>query len=270
MSKIILMSAFLMTSFITTIHDVVASEKNSPLSFYYTCPMHPEVHTDHSGDCPICHMTLIKKEEKKIADESKIAERKSISLDQQSFTLSGAKLFNVKKSNFTYIIKTFGKMNEGNNFILYVSEKEQRFLKIGSHIVVKIPALDLQEENGTLTKIDSYIDPMGRTIRVDGHLNLKNILKAETSLLGKIEFKKADIIVIPEEALLHSGENNFVFILDAKKSILTPQKVKIGLVSEGMIEIIEGLAEKDIITTNSNFLIDSESRMKFNYDQKNN
>lgn len=24
----------------------------------YTCPMHPEVHQDHPGECPICHMKL--------------------------------------------------------------------------------------------------------------------------------------------------------------------------------------------------------------------
>lgn len=29
---------------------------------YYTCPMHPEVHEDKPGDCPICGMTLELKE----------------------------------------------------------------------------------------------------------------------------------------------------------------------------------------------------------------
>jgi len=31
----------------------------------YTCPMHPEVITDHAGNCPKCGMTLLPKEEKK-------------------------------------------------------------------------------------------------------------------------------------------------------------------------------------------------------------
>lgn len=26
---------------------------------YYTCPMHPQVHEDHPGECPICHMRLV-------------------------------------------------------------------------------------------------------------------------------------------------------------------------------------------------------------------
>jgi len=32
---------------------------------YYTCAMHPQIHQDKPGKCPICGMTLIKKEERK-------------------------------------------------------------------------------------------------------------------------------------------------------------------------------------------------------------
>ena len=26
---------------------------------YWTCPMHPFIHSDHAGECPICHMKLV-------------------------------------------------------------------------------------------------------------------------------------------------------------------------------------------------------------------
>jgi Cu(I)/Ag(I) efflux system membrane fusion protein len=32
---------------------------------YYTCSMHPQIHQDKPGKCPICGMTLIKKEEER-------------------------------------------------------------------------------------------------------------------------------------------------------------------------------------------------------------
>jgi rubrerythrin len=38
------------------------SEQPTPQAFYYTCVMHPQVHADKPGKCPICGMTLIKKE----------------------------------------------------------------------------------------------------------------------------------------------------------------------------------------------------------------
>ncbi len=30
----------------------------------YTCPMHPEVHTDKPGNCPKCGMRLVQSEDK--------------------------------------------------------------------------------------------------------------------------------------------------------------------------------------------------------------
>ena len=161
-------------------------------------------------------------------------------------------------------------MNGGNTFTLYVSEKDQRFVKIGSQVLVKVPSQDLLEAHGVISKIDTYIDPMGRTVRVDGSIKLKEGLRAETSLLGTIEYKKSDVIKVPEEALLHAGEKDYVFLFDAKKSVLTPVVVRMGLLANGEVEILEGLNVGDVITTHSNFLIDSESRMQFNYDQKNN
>ena len=41
------------------------SGEEKPISgkFYYTCVRHPQIHQDKPGKCPICGMTLIKKEE---------------------------------------------------------------------------------------------------------------------------------------------------------------------------------------------------------------
>jgi Cu(I)/Ag(I) efflux system membrane fusion protein len=36
--------------------------QESATQVYYTCTMHPEVHSDQPGTCPICGMELVKKE----------------------------------------------------------------------------------------------------------------------------------------------------------------------------------------------------------------
>ena len=52
-------------------HDKTGAAKmdsgEKPMSgkVYYTCKMHPQIHQDKPGKCPICGMTLIKKEERK-------------------------------------------------------------------------------------------------------------------------------------------------------------------------------------------------------------
>jgi rubrerythrin len=38
------------------------SQQTNSQHFYYTCPTHPQIHADKPGKCPICGMTLIKKE----------------------------------------------------------------------------------------------------------------------------------------------------------------------------------------------------------------
>ena len=40
--------------------DATATSATAALGSYYTCSMHPQVHQDHPGNCPICGMTLIK------------------------------------------------------------------------------------------------------------------------------------------------------------------------------------------------------------------
>jgi Cu(I)/Ag(I) efflux system membrane fusion protein len=39
-----------------------SSQQVDQKQFYYTCSMHPQVHEDHPGNCPICGMKLIKTE----------------------------------------------------------------------------------------------------------------------------------------------------------------------------------------------------------------
>jgi rubrerythrin len=40
------------------------SEQLKPGAAVYTCPMHPQVHSDKPGSCPICGMKLVPKKEK--------------------------------------------------------------------------------------------------------------------------------------------------------------------------------------------------------------
>lgn len=55
----------------------------------YTCPMHPQVHEDHPGNCPICGMTLVKK----VAAQS---EQAGISLQTVLQPVNGAVVSDIK------------------------------------------------------------------------------------------------------------------------------------------------------------------------------
>ncbi len=61
---------FLITAF-TACHS--STEKKSAINdFYYTCAMHPKIHEDKPGDCPICGMKLIKEKTSPAKDTTSI------------------------------------------------------------------------------------------------------------------------------------------------------------------------------------------------------
>jgi Cu(I)/Ag(I) efflux system membrane fusion protein len=64
-------------------------------NFYYTCSMHPQVHEDHPGNCPICGMKLIKVET--IGSFSKEAGR--IKLTASQIQLAGIETDTVREEN---------------------------------------------------------------------------------------------------------------------------------------------------------------------------
>ncbi|TXH04494.1 MAG: efflux RND transporter periplasmic adaptor subunit [Nevskiaceae bacterium] len=47
---------------------ILVKMKDAQGKIYYTCSMHPQVHLDHPGNCPICGMPLIEKPETTLTD----------------------------------------------------------------------------------------------------------------------------------------------------------------------------------------------------------
>ncbi|WP_052266075.1 MULTISPECIES: efflux RND transporter periplasmic adaptor subunit [Pedobacter] len=63
--------------------------------FYYTCSMHPQIHEDHPGNCPICGMKLIKVE---LTGSGNSATEK-ITLTASQIQLAGIMVDTVRKEN---------------------------------------------------------------------------------------------------------------------------------------------------------------------------
>jgi len=67
--------------------------------------------------------------------------------------------------------------------------------------------------------------------------------------------------VVPQSAVLNSGEKQVVFV-DRGNGFFEPRNVQIGEQADGKVEIRTGLKPGERIVTSGNFLIDSESRLR--------
>ena len=72
----------------------------------------------------------------------------------------------------------------------------------------------------------------------------------------------ASAVLVPDLAVLRSGEHNTVFIAKTDGSF-EPREIKLGVRSQGnFYEVLDGLTEGDRIVTSGQFMLDSESQLR--------
>jgi Cu(I)/Ag(I) efflux system membrane fusion protein/cobalt-zinc-cadmium efflux system membrane fusion protein len=71
-----------------------------------------------------------------------------------------------------------------------------------------------------------------------------------------------DAILIPESAVLRSGERDIVFV-DRGEGRFQPREIELGIRGEGdVIQILAGLTPGESVVTQAQFMLDSESRVQ--------
>ena len=75
--------------------------------------------------------------------------------------------------------------------------------------------------------------------------------------------QKSDVITIPTEAIIHSGERNIVFVAQKEVGKYAPRQVVTGLAGDGHItEVLSGLKAGETVVVSGQFLLDSESQLQ--------
>lgn len=75
---------------------------------------------------------------------------------------------------------------------------------------------------------------------------------------GKTSFSTGTALWIPQEALLDLGGATSVAFLRVK-GVFRPKRVEVGQHADGLVEVVSGLRVEDDIASNAQFLVDSES-----------
>jgi len=235
-------------------------------NFYWTCPMHPQIHMEHEGECPICHMKLVKvitsKKKQASSGSAQGDKRSTVPFTSSQLKLIGVQKTTVEKMNLTLQLPISGRVISSSSVTFQIYEKDLRYIRSGLIFRVESSTNSDESISGIITAIDSVVDPASRTIRVLGAIKKgPDQLRTETSFSGHIEIELKNRLAIPESSLLHTGNGDLIYLFDDDNR-LTPKYVKVGAKSFGFYEVISGLSEGDAISSGPNFLIDSEAKIR--------
>lgn len=130
-----------------------------------------------------------------------------------------------------------------------VPEVYFRVVKVGQPIAIAIDAFPDQSFRGEVYAIDPQVDVNGRAVVIRARVpnddgRLRPGLFARVNLIYE---SRDRVLFVPEQALVPIGEEQSVFKVVDGKAVMT--KVVIGERVGSSVEILEGLAEGDIVVT---------------------
>ena len=144
-----------------------------------------------------------------------------------------------------------------------VYEDDLPWIKEGDNAEMRVRAAPGRTFNGEVTFIYPTLESTTRTVRVrlefdNPDLTLKPGMFANAVLHVN---PQAQAVVVPSEAIVRSGQREQLFVMTAPGKFV-PRDVTIGLSAAGMTQIVAGLAPGETVVTSSQFLIDSESKLR--------
>jgi len=143
-----------------------------------------------------------------------------------------------------------------------IPEAQSAWLKPGAAVEARVPAWPGEAFKGRVGAILPEVNPTTRTLRARIELGnpgtrLKPGMFANLSVSTG---RGKDVVLVPSEAVIRTGERNVVIISDGAR--FTPVTVEVGQESGGRSEILKGLAAGTRVVASGQFLFDSEASLK--------
>lgn len=232
---------------------------------YYTCPMHPQVHEHESGKCPICGMPLVKVKGKAQEKKVEFTSSEGIEITDTQSKYAQVSKHTVEKKELELILPVSGRALSSREIAFQVYESDLANIKVSSEFTGTSSAIPGQVLKGRIVSIDRLVDPSSRTVRVTGLLGSSSNLLIESGFYGEIRTTLKNQIVVPIEAILHTGTRDLVYAFSSDGKLLS-MPVQLGAKGKLEYQILSGLKEGDVISTGPNFLIDSEAKIRGVFD----
>lgn len=143
-----------------------------------------------------------------------------------------------------------------------VFEQDMALIRVGAPVRVELTAYPGRTFSGRVSFVWPMVEAESRTGRVRVVLaNRQGLVKPGmyATLLFDARMGQ-DLLSLPAEAVVQTGERNLVFVL-AGGGTLEPREVTLGGRADGRLQILRGVTEGERVVASANFLIDAESRL---------
>jgi Cu(I)/Ag(I) efflux system membrane fusion protein len=143
-----------------------------------------------------------------------------------------------------------------------IYEYELPHIEIGQPVRITLVSQPDREIDGKVSFVEPVLQETTRTVKVRVVLNnAKDELRPGMYADLKIEHDMGTGLLVPESALLRTGERTLAFRV-LPEGRFEPVEVKVGGRFGERVEVLAGLSEGDQVVTSAGFLIDAESRLK--------
>ncbi|MDP9149513.1 MAG: efflux RND transporter periplasmic adaptor subunit [Myxococcota bacterium] len=142
-----------------------------------------------------------------------------------------------------------------------VYESDLAHVRTGQRAKVTLDYLPGHAYEAKVAYVYPYLDPTSRTGRVrfeiaNGQLELRPGMYASVELSADLGPR----VQVPTSAVVYTGPRRLAFV-DVGGGRFRPAEVQVGAESDGMYEVLGGLAPGDVVATSGVFLIAAEARI---------
>ncbi len=246
----------------------------------YVCPMHPQVASAEPGRCPLCGMDLVAKPAEA---EPSVEASPAVNIPGAVVNQLGVRTAAVRRGNLTRHVEAAGTFLGGvsrtyrpanrasdpspggsTSFVItQVFEREAPWVRPGQAARVRFPTLGAREWRGTVSNIESQINPLTRTLQFRVSVDLEgDSVPGGMSALVTLEVDPlANVLLVPRQAVIVTGAGARVIVAH-EGGRFEQRRVQAQDLGEDEIAIHAGLAEGEQVVVSSQFLLDSEANLQ--------
>jgi len=130
-----------------------------------------------------------------------------------------------------------------------VPETALSAMQLESRIIAQGAGTGERQFEGTVRAVGSRVDPVTRAVLVRAIIdNQDRALRPGMLLTIQVVTEEKTALVVPERAIVQNGERRMVYVIDESQRAM-PRPVEPGIYQSGIVEIISGLTEGEVIVT---------------------